>query len=75
MKDGDTAEVMIEELRHLDRDKDGKIPIPEFKQYMQNMGSRMDADEVENLMKEADTQGDGYIHIAEMAERLCPPKN
>ena len=34
MKDGDTAEVMIEELRHLDRDKDGKIPIPEFKQYM-----------------------------------------
>ena len=39
------------------------------------MGSRMDADEVENLMKEADTQGDGYIHIAEMAERLCPPKN
>ena len=38
MKDKDTAEVMMAELRLLDRDKDEKIPVPEFKQFMMNMG-------------------------------------
>ena len=41
LKDKDTAEDMMEELKHLDRDKDDKIPVPEFKQFMSNMGSKM----------------------------------
>ena len=31
LKDKDTPEDMIAELKHLDRDKDDKIPVPEFK--------------------------------------------
>ena len=31
LKDKDTPEDMILELKHLDRDKDDKIPVPEFK--------------------------------------------
>ena len=31
LKDIDTMEDLIEQLRKLDRDKDGKIPNPEFK--------------------------------------------
>ena len=31
LKDKDTPEDMISELKHLDRDKDDKIPVPEFK--------------------------------------------
>ena len=31
LKDKDTPEDMINELKHLDRDKDDKIPVPEFK--------------------------------------------
>ena len=31
LKDKDTPADMIEELKHLDRDKDDRIPVPEFK--------------------------------------------
>ena len=67
LKDKDTPEDMIAELKHLDRDKDDKIPVPEFKQFMANMGSKMTNEEIEDLMKEVDTHGDGYIYIDEMA--------
>ena len=74
LKDKDTPEDMMAELRHLDRDKDERIPVPEFKQYMANMGSKMTVEEIEALMKEVDTAGDGYIYIDAMAEHLCPAK-
>ena len=67
LKDKDTPEDMMAELRHLDRDKDQRIPVPEFKQYMANMGTKMTAEEIEELMKEVDTRGDGFIYIDEMA--------
>ena len=38
------------------------------------MGSKMTDEQIEELIKEVDTQGDGYIYIDEMAQRLCPPK-
>ena len=74
LKDKDTPEDMMAELRHLDRDKDDKIPVPEFKQYMQNMGSKMTDEELAAIMSEVDTRGDGYIYIDEMSQRLCPSK-
>ena len=74
LKDKDTPEDMMNELKHLDRDKDGRIPVPEFKQYMANMGGKMSTEEIEALMKEIDTAGDGFIHIEAMAEHLCPKK-
>ena len=74
LKDKDTPEDMILELKHLDRDSDERIPVPEFKQYMANLGSKMTNEEIEDLMKEVDTRGDGFIYIDEMAARLCPPK-
>ena len=74
LKDKDTPEDMMKELRYLDRDHDERIPVPEFKQYMANMGSKMTSEEIEELMKEVDTRGDGFIYIDEMAAQLCPPK-
>ena len=67
LKDKDTPEDMMRELKHLDRDKDDKIPVPEFRQFMVNMGSKMTPEQLEELMKEVDTHGDGYIYIEEMA--------
>ena len=75
LKDKDTPADMIAQLNHLDKDKDEKIPIPEFKQYMANMGSKMSQEEIEDLIKVVDTRGDGYIYLDEMAECLCPPKD
>ena len=74
LKETDTVEDLLEQLKKLDRDGDGKIPAPEFKQYMMNMGNKMNAEELEELMKEADPKGDGAVDIADFAERMCPPK-
>lgn len=34
----------------------------------------MTAEEVDELMKEADPKGEGAVDIAEFADRMCPPK-
>lgn len=65
LKDVDTFEDMIEEFKKLDRDNDGKIPAPEFKQYMKNMGRKLSADEIDEMMKIADAKGDGSVDIEE----------
>ena len=72
LKDVDTVEDLIEQFKHLDRDKDGFIPIPEFKQYMLNMGGKMSAEDLEEMVKMAG--GDGTINIEEFCQALCPPK-
>ena len=74
LKDTDTPEDMIAQLKHLDRDKDGQIALPEFKQYMQNLGMKMTNEQIEEFMKTIDTKGDGMIYIEDVAAILCPPK-
>ena len=73
LKDVDTVEDLIEQFKHLDRDKDGFIPVPEFKQYMQMMGKKMKADDIEEFVKMA-APVDGMINIEEFCTALCPPK-
>ena len=74
LKEKDTLEDLIEQLKKLDKDGDGKIPSPEFKQYMTNMGLKMKPEELEEMMKIADPKGEGSVDIADFADSLCPPK-
>ena len=41
LKEVDTYEDLIEEFKKLDKNDDGIIPAPEFKQYMRNLGNKM----------------------------------
>ena len=41
LKEVDTYDDLIKEFNLLDKDGDGKIPAPEFKQYMKNLGTKM----------------------------------
>ena len=72
LKDDDKVEDLIEQFKHLDKDRDGFIPIPEFKQYMLNMGSKMKPEEFDEMMKMGGS--DGQINIEEFCQALCPPK-
>ena len=74
LKEKDTVEDLMEQLKKLDKDNDGKIPAPEFKQYMANMGLKMKSEDIDEMMKLADPKGDGNVDIAEFAEALCPQK-
>ena len=74
LKETDTKEDLLEYLKKLDLDNDGKISAPQFKQFMTNLGNRMRDEDVEELMKEADPKNEGVVDIDELADRLCPPK-
>ena len=74
LKEKDTIEDLIEQLKKLDKDNDGRIPAPEFKQYMTNLGLKMKQEDLDELMKVADPKGEGVIEIADFADSLCPPK-
>ena len=74
LRETDTMEDLLAQLKKLDTDNDDKIPAPYFKQCMLNMGICMPSEEVDEMMKEADGKGDGFVDIIEFADRLCPPK-
>ena len=74
LKETDTMEDLIEELKKLDKDGDEKIPTPEFKQYLMNMGNKMTLEEAEALIDFADPKKEGTIDIMDLADKLSPPK-
>jgi calmodulin len=74
LRDIDTLEDLLEQMKKLDRDKDGKIANPEFKQFMMNLGSKMNLEQIEEFMKEADPKGEGAVDVEELCIRLCPVK-
>ena len=72
LKDVDTVDDLIAQFSKLDKNNDGEIPVPEFKQYMLNMGSKMTAEEIDEMIKEAGGDTTGTIDIQSFCERLCP---
>lgn len=74
LKDIDTPADLLAQLDKLDKDKDGKIPNPEFKQFIMNLGQKMTLEEAEELMAMADPRGDGTVDLEELSQALCPPK-
>jgi len=73
LRDVDTPEDLLEQLKKLDRDRDGKIPSPEFKQFLMNLGQKMTLEDAEELMAMADS-GDGTVDLEALSQALCPPK-
>ena len=47
LKDQDTVDDPIEQLKKLDKYNNGKLPTPELKQYMLNMDGEISSEEVE----------------------------
>ena len=74
LKEKHTVEDMENALKKLDKNNDGEIPTPEFKQYMTNLGLKMTPEELDEMIKIADPKGEGVISIRDFAESICPPK-
>jgi len=55
-------EQMMEAFRLFDKDGNGHITADELRQAMQNLGEQMTEAEVEELIKEADENGDGMVN-------------
>uniref|UniRef100_K4AL48 EF-hand domain-containing protein n=4 Tax=Setaria TaxID=4554 RepID=K4AL48_SETIT len=65
MKDGDGDEELKEAFEVLDKDQNGFISPNELRTVMTNLGERMTDEEVEQMIREADTDGDGQVNYDE----------
>ncbi|CAL4918729.1 unnamed protein product [Urochloa decumbens] len=70
LKDTDSEEKLREAFDVIDKDQDGYISATELRQVMTNLGEKVTDQEVEEMMREADTDGDGRVSFEEFKRRI-----
>jgi calmodulin len=70
MRDTDTEEELIEAFKVFDRDSNGLISSQELKHVMTSLGEKITDEEVEEMIREADIDGDGYINYEEFVRMI-----
>ena len=68
-KDSDVIEDILDALRTFDSDEDGRITVEEFIYAMTNMGDKMTADEVRDLLDEEHLRS-GFLVIDDFAQTI-----
>merc|ERR1719469_917167 len=68
MKDTDTEEELIEAFKVFDIDCDGFISGSELRTAMTNLGEKLSDVEVDEMIREADMDGDGQINYDEFVK-------
>lgn len=62
MKDGDSEDELREAFRVFDKNNDGLISSNELRHVMTSLGERLSEEEVDDMIKEADLDGDGQVN-------------
>ena len=70
MRDNDSEEELIEAFKVFDRDGNGLISNVELQHAMTSLGENVTMDEVDEMIKEADLDGDGYINYEEFVKMI-----
>ena len=70
MRDTDTEEELIEAFKVFDRDSNGLISAQELKHVMTSLVEKVTDEEVEEMIREADIAGDGYINYEEFVRMI-----
>ena len=70
MKDTDSEEEIREAFKVFDRDNNGYISAHELRHVMTSIGEKLTDDEVDEMIREADQDGDGRIDCMCSAE-IC----
>eukprot|EP00439_Symbiodinium_sp_Y106_P027281 s7146_g3.t1 len=69
-KDTDTEEELIEAFKVFDRDGNGFISAAELRHVMTNLGEKLTDEEVDEMIREADVDGDGQINYEEFVKMM-----
>ncbi|CAI2382448.1 unnamed protein product [Moneuplotes crassus] len=70
MKEPYTKDELIEAFNIFDENKSGKISAQELKNVCMQAGDKMKASELEEIIQEADINGDGELDISEFSNML-----
>ena len=68
MKDQDTEDDIIEAFRVFDKDGNGTISAAELRHVMTNLGEKLTDEEGDEMIREADVNGDGIIDYKEFTK-------
>ncbi|URE02718.1 hypothetical protein MUK42_19654 [Musa troglodytarum] len=68
MRDTDSEEELKEAFRVFDKDQDGFISAAELRHVMTNLGEKLADEEVDEMIREADVDGDGQINYDEFVK-------
>lgn len=72
-KEDVTIDSLLDAFRIFDKDEDGFITVDELTRIMTSLGERMTSKELNEMIKEADSDGDGLINYQEFCGVLCKP--
>eukprot|EP00397_Hematodinium_sp_SG-2012_P047181 GEMP01053551.1.p1 GENE.GEMP01053551.1~~GEMP01053551.1.p1 ORF type:complete len:154 (+),score=43.85 GEMP01053551.1:319-780(+) len=70
MNDSDTEEELIEAFKVFDRDSSGFISAQNLRSVMNNVGETLTDEEVDEMVTEADLDGDGQINYEEFVRMM-----
>ncbi|XP_020213342.1 calmodulin-like protein 8 [Cajanus cajan] len=70
MKESEAEEELKEAFRVFDKDQDGYISASELRSVMRTIGEKVTEEEVEQMVKEADLDGDGLVDYQEFVKMM-----
>ncbi|PQM39270.1 calmodulin [Prunus yedoensis var. nudiflora] len=70
MKDTDSEEELKEAFKVFDKDQNGFISAAELRHVMANLGEKLTDEEVDEMIREADEDGDGQVNYAEFVRMM-----
>ncbi|KAF2309150.1 hypothetical protein GH714_000857 [Hevea brasiliensis] len=70
MKDTDSEEELKEAFKVFDKDQNGFISAAELRHVMTNLGEKLSDEEVDEMIREADIDGDGQVNYEEFVRMV-----
>ncbi|CAA6667218.1 unnamed protein product [Spirodela intermedia] len=70
MKETDAEEELKEAFKVFDKDQNGFISASELRNVMINLGEKLTDEEVEQMIREADMDGDGQVNFEEFVRMM-----
>ena len=68
MKDTDTEEELVEAFKVFNSDGNGLISAAEMRHVMTNLGEKLTDEDVDEMIREVDVDGDGHINYEEFVK-------
>lgn len=73
MKNADSEADLVEAFRVFDKDGNGFISAAEARQVMSNLGENLPEEEIDEIIREIDPEGEGQINYANFVKTMMAP--